>query len=385
MSEPARGPNRPMASGRRPASRQARPPNAGSATELIRVQPRIPWTRRIGIVIALVALGGTVVLAGGFGHGDAPPASSSHPTATRAATPRATAVARGPLPKAAPVLIAPSSTVTAKKTWNAQVTLTATGVARADLSLRIYRNDEAIMDVAVRRTATMSVRNIPLQRGANAIAAVFVSPAGEGPRSNVVALTLDDVVPSISLTQPRNHQVINAASVTLTGHTEAAATLIARNLTHPDTATATAGSDGRFSLAVALLSGTNALDLTATDAAGNVGRTQLTVTRGKGVASAHLTLSVTIFHLAQLPTTFDVTLTVTDASGLAVDGAPVTFSLSPPGVPTSTFQAVTQAGRATWSGVTLADGIQVGGGFVTAMVTLPDGSTLQETRTFVVR
>ena len=387
MSEPARGPHQPMASGRRPAS--SRPPSVlgGTATELATVQPRIPWTRRIGIVIALVALGGTVVLAGGFGHGaDKPPASSSsHPTATGASTPRASAVALGAIPKTAPALAEPSSTVTAKKTWTAQVTLTATGIARANLKLRIYRDDQAIMDVAVRRSATMSVRNIPLKRGSNAFTAVFVSPGGEGPRSNVVTLTLDDVVPRISLTQPQNHAVIDAASVTLTGQTEAAATLIARNLTHQDTATTTAGADGRFSLAVTLLAGANDLQITATDAAGNVGQTQLTVTRGSGGASAHLTLSATTFHLAQLPATFDVTYTVTDANGLGVDGATVTFSLSPPGVPTSTFQATTQSGRASWPGVTLSGGIQAGDGLVTARVTLPGGPTLQRTATFVVR
>ena len=131
-------------------------------------------------MVALVALGGTVVLAGGLGHGDKPPASSpTHPAATGASTPRATAVAKGPIPRTAPVLAAPSSTVTAKKTWNAQVTLTATGIARTNLKLRIYRNDQAVMDVPVRRGATMSVRNIPLMRGANAISAVFVS-SGRG-------------------------------------------------------------------------------------------------------------------------------------------------------------------------------------------------------------
>ena len=76
---------------------------------------------------------------------------------------------------------------------------------------------------------------------------------------------------------------------------------------------------------------------------------------------------------------------VIDANGLAVDGAPVTFSLSPPGQPTSTYAATTEAGRASWIGVTLSEGLQAGNGFVTARVTLADGSTIQKTAPFAVK
>jgi hypothetical protein len=266
------------------------------------------------------------------------------------------------------------------------VTLTASGIARKDLQLRIYRNDQPVLDVPVRKNgSSMQVRNIPLKNGSNAVSAVYVSPGGEGPRSNIVMLTVDDSVPRIELTAPRNHDIVDAATVTLIGVTDPAATVGVTNLTKAHTGAATADDQGRFTVAIALEPGGNDLEITSTDAAGNAGTLTITLTRGSGSRDAQLTLSNDIFRTRQLPATFDVSLLVIDANGLAVDGAPVTFSLSPPGVPTSTYSATTQAGRASWPGVSLSEGIIAGNGFVTARVTLADGSTLQRTASFVVK
>lgn len=385
MNEPARGPNRPMASGRKAARVRTGHPNADPGPTLERVRPHIPWTRRIGIVIALLALGGTVVLAGGFGRKDAPSSSGARSATPSGAAQPATDAVRGPKPKTAPVLATPLNPITSKRIWNARVTITATGIARASLTLRVFRNDRAVMDVPVRRGTSMSVPNIPLKTGINQIAAVFVSPAGEGPRSNTVTLTVDDVGPQIDVTQPSDHAVINAPSVTLTAGTEPKAAVVITNAANKNRQTATAAADGQFSLIVPLVLGLNALDITATDALGNVGRLRLSVTRGTGVADAQLVLSKSVFRLRQIPTAFDVTLLVMDANGAPVEGATVTFSLSPPGLPTSTYQATTTAGHAGWKGATLSDGLQAGDGFVTARVTLADGSTLQRTAAFTVR
>jgi hypothetical protein len=111
----------------------------------------------------------------------------------------------------------------------------------------------------------------------------------------------------------------------------------------------------------------------------------LSVTRGTGVPDAQLQLSKTSFRLRNLPTQFDATLLVLDANGVAVEGASVTFSLSPPGAPTSTYSATTAAGRAAWQHVTLPDGLQAGDGFVTARVTLGDGTSLQRIVSFTIR
>jgi Bacterial Ig domain len=387
MNEPERGPNRPMASGRRlAATRLGRPTGSDADTQTQRVQPRIPWSRRVGIVAVLVVLGGTVVLAGGFANNGKPaPSGSPSQPASSGLLPSGSPIAIGPTPRKAPVLSTPASATTSKRTWTARVTLPATGIARKDLQVRIYRNDQAVLDVPVRKGASMPVRNIPLKSGANAISAVFVAPGGEGPRSNVVTLTLDDVVPRINLIEPQDHGIVNAPTVTITGRTEGGAKVVATNLTQPYTGTATADADGQFSVDMALDPGGNDLTLTATDVAGNTGRLDVTLTRGTGGLDGTLTLSRTIFRTRQLPATFDVTFLVIDAQGVAVDGAPVTFSLSPPGAPTSTYAATTEAGLASWIGVTLSEGTQAGDGLVTARVTLPGGSTIQKSEPFTVK
>ena len=64
--------------------------------------------------------------------------------------------------------------------------------------------------------------------------------------------------------------------------------------------------------------------------------------------------------------------------------ASVTFSLSPPGVPTSTYQATIQSEQATWM-PQVPNGASVGGGFVTAKVTLPNGKIVTGIALFEVR
>ena len=135
-----------------------------------------------------------------------------------------------------------------------------------------------------------------MKSGTNSISAVFVAPGGEGPRSNVVTLTVDDVAPHISLTQPQDHAVVNAPSVTLVGQTDAGANIAVSNLTAAHNGTATAGSDGQFSVVIALEPGGNDLELTATDLAGNTGRLELTLTRGSGSLDAQLSLSRDVFR-----------------------------------------------------------------------------------------
>ena len=70
---------------------------------------------------------------------------------------------------------------------------------------------------------------------------------------------------------------------------------------------------------------------------------------------------------------------VTDRAGRPVRGAAVTFSLSPPGLPTSTFETATANGYAQWPGVTIPrEGALTGRGLVTVRVVLPDGQTVQQ-------
>jgi hypothetical protein len=144
--------------------------------------------------------------------------------------------------------------------------------------------------------------------------------------------------------------------------------------------------DGSFRGEIGLGPGTNELTLRATDAAGNEDTAQLTVTRGEGVAEARLTLSQTDFAVRRLPGSISLRVLVMDAEGATVDGAEVVFSLSPPGLPTSTYRTVTTRGEASWLDVSMPrDGATPGDGFATARVTLADGSLVDVVAPFTFR
>jgi hypothetical protein len=132
--------------------------------------------------------------------------------------------------------------------------------------------------------------------------------------------------------------------------------------------------------------GPNALTVTATDPAGNTTSSVLSVVRGDGEVTAELKLSPARLALSSLPQAMTVTLTLLDPDGQPIDNAAVAFTLSPPGLPTETFDAVTTNGEAVWPDVSIPrDGATEGGGFVTVSVELPeDGKVIETTEPFSI-
>lgn len=358
----------------------------GTQTRTV-VRSPLSWPKRIGIVVALFAIGGTVVLAGGALTNHAPGSSGSpHPGGSN--LPRHSTGPSGGVsaPDAAPVIAPPSAAVTNLTSWTAAITVPTLAVPRAGLRLRIYRNGRQILDVPLRKGSTVAVRNIPLLRGQNSITAAFVGPGGVGPISAAVAITRDAVAPAIRITAPAAGAVVNSPSVEIVGITEAGAAVTVLNASNNARAMVTAAADGSFQAAVRLAAGTNALTISAVDGVGNTATIARSVVLGTARADAQLTLSQDRFRLQRLPASFDVHLLVFDAGGHAVDGLQVTFSLSPPGQATSTSEATTDHGSACWLGITLArDSTEAGTGFVTSLVTLPDGTVLRNTVHFQVR
>jgi hypothetical protein len=240
--------------------------------------------------------------------------------------------------------------------------------------------------VRVPAGAGMTVRGIPLRSGKNTITAAFVGPSGEGPRSTPILITLDNTRPTLSVKAPAQKATVTGPTVTVRGTTEAGATVTVAIAATSWSTVLTAGRNGRFAAVVDLASGSNQLTITSADAAGNATTATRTVVRSSGGAAAQLTLTPDTFRLRDLPQELNVLVTVVDVRGRPVDGAPVTFSLSPPGQPTSTYQATCTGGLATWSGVTLQrDGAIAGAGFVTARVTLADGTIVQTSAPFTIR
>jgi hypothetical protein len=373
-------------SGRSGRSTDVEETRSGARTEAVN-RPPLSLRKRVGIVVALFAIGGTVIIAGGALTNRAPLSSGSpHPRSSSLAGQSGRPSGGSSVPDVAPVIRAPKTATTRLASWTAQITIPDLEVRRRDLRLRIYRNGTQVREVAVRRGSAVSVSNIALRRGVNRITAAFAGPGGVGPASAPVEITLDRVAPGIRITAPGNGAVISGPSVEVRGITEANAAVRVLNAAENASARVTAAADGSFRTTITLGRGTNLLTVTARDGAGNAATTSRTVVHGTGRADARLTLSRNVVRLRGLPVSLNVHLLVYDADGHPADGDPVTFSISPPGLPTSTYQTTTDHGSASWLGVTLArDSTEAGTGFVTALVTLGDGTVLRSTVHFVVR
>jgi len=349
---------------------------------------RISWPRRIGFVIALCLVGGAVAVAGGFVGGSPGPATPRpRPSVALAGDGSRSAAPSFPsgVPLAAPVVAPPAQRSIPRAAWTIHVTIPDLGMPRQQVRLAVYRNGARIATVRLPAGSTMSA-NLKLQPGANRIVAAFVGPGGQGPHSAPVSLIVDARRPTITIRAPADGTVVATPSVTLRGVTEQGATVTITNVALGRTLTAIAARNGAFSVAVPLEMGSNALRIAAADAAGNTVRSALTVVRDAGRAQMQLTLSTAAFHLRRLPQSFEAQVTITDVSGNPLDGGTVTFSVSPPGQPTSTFQAPVAGGHATWSHATLPrEGTIAGQGFVTARVSLRDGTALLASAPFTIR
>ena len=167
------------------------------------------------------------------------------------------------------------------------------------------------------------------------------------------------------------------------GTAEPGTTIRVRNERSGDSDEALVGAAGIFEMELDLAPGVNQLVVRSEDAAGNASVDHVTVTRGEGRAEARLHLSRSSFPIDQLPTTISLQVTILDADGAPVDGAPVTFSLAPPGLPTSTYRTTSSDGTAGWQGVTLPrEGAVDGNGLATVQVTLADGTIVREAAAF---
>ena len=146
-------------------------------------------------------------------------------------------------------------------------------------------------------------------------------------------------------------------------------TLLARNEANGSSIGATAGTDGTFTLDLALSTGVNKITITGTDPAGNVTVATLSVGRGSGKLTVSLSASTYQIKRSQLPAPVTLSATVTDPDGRALAGANVTFTLSMPGIPTVTIDGKTSAsGQASFT-TTIPKGASIGQGSATVLVT----------------
>ncbi|HEY5486453.1 MAG TPA: hypothetical protein VIK06_02295, partial [Candidatus Limnocylindrales bacterium] len=136
--------------------------------------------------------------------------------------------------------------------------------------------------------------------------------------------------------------------------------------------------DGKFDLTVALVAGSNSIQITSTDQAGNSTPASLTLRRDFGQLAVHLTVAPAKFSVAA-PTPITLTAHATSANGGPLAGASVTFTLTIQGLgpimpaPTTTDATGTATFSTTISGATAGTNSRA-----TVQVVLSTGDSVED-------
>ena len=331
--------------------------------------PRVSWSRRVGLAVALLVLaGGAIVFAGGGLNGsDGRPNSSS-----------------APLP--APQILAPEGSLTRDATVDLTV-LRPTGLdATADYDLRVTVNGATERERPLPAQEQFVIAGIALAEGENSIRAALVSEAGVGASSPAITVTRDTTAPVIRVTKPEAGAIVYSDTFSMRGRTEAGATLTAIDFASGAEFDTTVDGDGRFSTELTLALGDNELQLSSRDPAGNTASTRVVIHRADSLAALTLTVSDDRLKAEDLPQRLVAAAYVQDERGQPVDGAAVTFSVSPPNATTITFRTTSVDGKAEWPELDIASADDpLGSWLVTVLVELPSGMELRANKSVTVR
>ncbi len=341
----------------------------------------LPLVFRVGLLLAVLALGAGVLYLGmgGLGHvvgGIGSTVGGFVEGVTSTPTPKASIA----LLSDSPSLEQPTEPYTTEPTADLAVTVPAALVGLPDYHIRVYltlpdQQPTAIQEVPV-ADATKTIIPVELTDGINDFTVTVVGPGGESIPSLVVRYILDNTPPKITITSPKNNATVNRAAVVIKGKTQARATLLARNDANGSSIAGTAEADGTFTLSLALSSGINKITISGTDPAGNVSEVSINVTRGTGKLTVALRASDYQIRRSRLPEPVTLFATATDPDGKALVGADVTFTLSMPGIPTITIDGKTSASGTASFRTTIPKGADIGQGSATVLVSSGEfGST----------
>ena len=240
--------------------------------------------------------------------------------------------------------------------------------------------DRKVASISVGGTTQFITDPVALTEGQNVFVARLQGPDGEGASSPAVTYILDTKPPKLTISSPGKGAKLNASTVSVSGSSDAGATVTVRNEEAPGGSlnSATVGGDGHYSLTVAVVAGSNTIDLTATDQAGNVSTASVTVTRAYGQLAAHLSVSPSKFKASASPT-LKLTLHATSFGGEPLAGASVTFTLTIQGLGPIVSPSLTtdSKGVATWQ-VSIT-GATAGSGRASVLVTSAQGDVVTAT------
>jgi hypothetical protein len=350
----------------------------------------LPIPARVLLVVAVVALGAAVfaTATGGIGSlvralGTSLSGFVDDISATAAPSSTPTIVAD------APVIASPTEPYTNQPRADLEVTIPDEYVGDPAVRVRIYlalegQEPAAIAETTVGSTIRLIVP-VELTPGRNDLSATIVEAGIESEASPIVTFILDTEPPPFILSEPEDGETVNRPDVAIVGTTQPRTTLLARNEANATSISGQAGADGTFTLDLPLEPGPNAIRLRGTDPAGNAGELLFSVVRGSGDLTATLTSSANRISIATLPVSLQLNVLVTNPDGAPLEGAPVTFNLTVPGIPPVAKEAVTGPdGRATFT-TTLPAGVTIGAGIATVVVATAEfGETsANKTITFV--
>jgi Glucodextranase, domain B len=281
-------------------------------------------------------------------------------------------------PPAAPRLVAPVGSVTGGPSFDLQGLFPEGLAERQGLRIRVYVGGELARQRAAPPTGeSFVVEDVPVPKGWSELTATLVGAGGESAPSGTLRVLYDTDRPELVLAL-KDGQVVNAPSTIVRGTTQEGSTVTVWNERSGDKQTATV-REGRFSIPLDLRRGTNRLTVSVVDPAGNRTVERLRIVRGNGRLTAQLSISAAVISADALPRHVSLRVAVSDPDGKPVDDARVTFSISVPGLPTSTYEARTKNGTAAWPDYVVGDEAVAGDGFATVLVQLPDGKTARDT------
>jgi hypothetical protein len=333
----------------------------------------------LGVVVLVFANGGLGTIAGAVGQ----TFNGFVTDLTRTPEPSAPE----PVAADAPSLEAPDEPYTNQATVDLIGTVPADVAGVAETRIRIYltigKGEPGVaIEVPVGDTQHFLVPGVALSPGANTFTATIVGPTDlESEASAAVTYILDKTKPKITLSAPKANAVVNGATAQVVGKTQGRSALSIRNMTTNATVAGAAESDGTFSIAIPIGTGSNKIQVTATDPAGNVGTVAVTVRHGTGKLTANVNASFYQIKRSKLPESVELTVSVTDPDGKALEGAKVTFTLAVPGIPAITSSTIltSKAGRASFT-TTIPKGATTGQCSITAIVQTTDfGNTTDRT------
>ncbi len=300
--------------------------------------------------------------------------------------PRGAGTSASNLPLPAPAILTPAQTVTRDAAIDLTL-LRPTGLAAGSLySVRVTVNGQPARERPLPEQEEFVVSGVALEEGDNNIRATLVGDAGVGETSAPLTITRDSTAPVIRVTRPAPGSTVYGGADTLRGRTEAGATLSVVDVASGKSFATTVDPDGRFTAELTLALGDNELLLSSRDLAGNVASTHVAINRADSLAALTLTVTADQLKAADLPQRLVATAFIQDERGQPVDGAEVTFSLSPPNATTMTYRTLSAAGSATWSELDIDSPDDPHGSWlVTVLAVLPSGTELRANKSLMVR